>query len=159
FIDQKGNYVNFGEEGDMICTGFLNYNQPLIRYRIGDVGVPLSPLVNQYIQMPRVKEIVGRNDDIIMLKDGRRLGSFNRFFADLEGFKEIQVVQLDFDRFLLNVVPSDEFGSYNQEKLINSLTERLGEVKVEIRQLSHIPRSSNGKFKAVISHVGKSQLE
>jgi phenylacetate-CoA ligase len=38
FIKEDGSYANLGEYGEMVCTGFLNYDQPLIRYRIGDVA-------------------------------------------------------------------------------------------------------------------------
>lgn len=153
FLDKDGNSVDFGSEGEMICTGFLNFDQPLIRYRIGDIGIPLEPLTNQKIQMPRVKEIVGRTDDIITLRDGRKLSSFNRFFADLQGFKEVQVVQVDYERFILNVVPDNDFNESDKQALISSLRDRLGKVHVEISFVDHIPRNKNGKFKAVISHV------
>jgi phenylacetate-CoA ligase len=153
FLDRDHNPVDYGSEGEMICTGLLNYDQPLIRYRIGDIGIPLAPLINQKIQMPRVKEIVGRTDDIITLRDGRKLSSFNRFFADLKGLKEVQVIQIDYDRFILNVVPDLDFDDSDKEALILSLRERLGRVHVEISFVDHIPRGKNGKFKAVISHI------
>ncbi|MGV6846541.1 MAG: hypothetical protein ACWA42_10490, partial [Lutibacter sp.] len=32
-IDKNGNPSNKGEVGEVVSTGFINYNQPLIRYR------------------------------------------------------------------------------------------------------------------------------
>jgi phenylacetate-CoA ligase len=154
FLNSEAQPVKCGEEGEMICTGLLNFDQPLIRYRIGDLGVPLDPLTNQAIQMPRVNEIVGRTDDIITLRDGRRLGSFNRFFADLKGIREVQVVQEDYDHFILNLVPTENFGSAEKEAILNSLKSRLGNVDVDIRIFTALPRSSNGKIKAVVSRIG-----
>ena len=40
FVDEAGEYVSSGEQGEIVVTGFLNHVMPLIRYRIGDVGVP-----------------------------------------------------------------------------------------------------------------------
>lgn len=153
FLNSEAHPVGNGDEGEMICTGLLNYDQPLIRYRIGDLAVPLAPLTNQAIQMPRVKEIVGRTDDIITLRDGRRLGSFNRFFADLKGIREVQVVQEDYDHFTLNLVPTESFGQAEKETIISSLKGRLGSVDVDIKIFTALPRSINGKLKAVISKV------
>ena len=36
-LKPDGTEAQPGEEGELVCTGFLNYDQPLIRYKIGDV--------------------------------------------------------------------------------------------------------------------------
>ena len=156
FLDNHHKPVEYGVEGEMICTGFINYDQPLIRYRIGDLAIPLPE--NQgagEIQMPRIKEIVGRTDDIIILQDGRQLSSFNRFFADLSGIKEVQVIQSGIANFQINLVPEIEGNQALKNNIIASIQSRLGEVQIEITEVSGIPRMPNGKFKAVISHVKK----
>jgi len=154
FTDSNFKKVEYGEEGEMICTGLINYDQPLIRYRIGDLAIPLKPLEGEKdIKMPRVKEIVGRVDDIITLKDGRQLSSFNRFFADIDGIKEAQVVQIDLDKFQINLVADTSQNSRIKEEIVTSLQSRLGNIHIDIVELSEIKRMPNGKFKAVISNV------
>ena len=39
FIKDDGSYAKNGEVGEIISTGFLNYDQPLIRYKIGDMAL------------------------------------------------------------------------------------------------------------------------
>lgn len=154
FLDNAHNPVKYGEEGEMICTGFMNYDQPLIRYRIGDLAIPLLPNHGRgEIQMPKVKEIVGRTDDIITLKDGRQLSSFNRFFAEIDGIKEVQVIQLDVENFQVNLVPAVRGDQDVKNKILDSIHARLGDVHVDVNELTEIQRMPNGKFKAVISHV------
>ena len=40
FLDKSGEEVSAGENGEIICTSLFNYAMPLIRYAIGDVGIP-----------------------------------------------------------------------------------------------------------------------
>ena len=62
-LDNDGNQVLNGESGEVISTGLLNYDQPLIRYRIGD-RVTLSSITNITTSnsgFPIIKEIEGTN--------------------------------------------------------------------------------------------------
>jgi phenylacetate-CoA ligase len=153
-LDENMKPVRPGETGALYCTGFLNYDQPLIRYKIGDlVQVPQTTKTSGGLPMPEIGEIVGRIDDIVTLADGRQLSSFNRFFADIPGIKEIQVEQLDYDRFVLNMVVSENYTTEIEESILHSIHLRLGEVRVTMNKLDHIPRNANGKFKAVVSHI------
>lgn len=158
FLDRHHKPVDYGTEGEMICTGLINYDQPLIRYRIGDLAVPLAPNTGMNeIQMPKIKEIVGRTDDIITLRDGRQLSSFNRFFAEIDGIKEVQVIQIDLDHFQLNLVTEVNGDKEVKEKVLASIQSRLGKVHVDFRELPEIKRMANGKFRAVISHVKRNE--
>ena len=40
FLDAKGDEVSAGESGEIVCTSLFNYAMPLIRYKVGDFGVP-----------------------------------------------------------------------------------------------------------------------
>jgi hypothetical protein len=55
-----------GEMGEVVCTGFLNELQPLIRYQLGDV-VRLSRLSHCACgrNMPIIEEICGRVEDML----------------------------------------------------------------------------------------------
>jgi phenylacetate-CoA ligase len=80
-LKEDGNYAQPGETGEAVCTGFLNYDQPLIRYRIGDL-IKLSN--NQQCEcgrhMPVVDEIIGRVEDTVLAKDGREMVRFHGIF-------------------------------------------------------------------------------
>jgi len=153
-LDETGKPVAPGEIGEVVCTGLLNYDQPLIRYRIGDM-VRLG--ADQHCpcgrHMPVVEEIVGRIDDVVTLKDGRQLSSFNRFFADISGIQEVQVVQTDYSRFELNLVPAAGYSARTEEAIRKMFQDKLGPVDLSINLIDRIPRNSNGKFRAVVSNL------
>lgn len=157
-LNDKMNPVEPGETGSIYCTGLINFDQPLIRYKIGDLAT-LGVNKSNGPNMPVVSSIVGRMDDIITLRDGRQLSSFNRFFADINEILEVQVVQTDYEDFQLNLVPSPDYNSGTENHILRSITERIGVVNVSINLLNHIPRNSNGKFKAVVSSVKQSSTE
>jgi phenylacetate-CoA ligase len=141
---------------EIVCTSLINYDQPLIRYRIGDlVSYDENTVCNCGRKMPIIKEIVGRTDDLVTLPDGRQFGSFNRFFAEINGISKAQVVQEFYDQFTLNVVPNKDFSDKTLSQIKRSFKSRLNVVKLEINILEDIPLSANGKFKAVISKISK----
>ena len=143
-----------GDLGELICTGLLNFDQPLIRYRIGDlVSLTSDKIFESKIEMPVIKEIVGRTDDIVTLKDGRQLGSFNRFFADIIGLSKVQVIQNTHLNFHLNLVKSDDFDESTIKQIRSVFKNRIGEVKLTFNFIEEIPTSKNGKIKAVISRI------
>ncbi len=39
---KNGKDVNPGESGEVVITGLSNYTMPLIRYKLGDIAVPIK---------------------------------------------------------------------------------------------------------------------
>src|SRR5207249_133332 len=70
-LDEHLEPVKVGMTGTVYCTGFLNYDQPLIRYNIGDEIVLSLHACTCGRAMPVVDEIIGRIEDIVIGKDGR----------------------------------------------------------------------------------------
>jgi phenylacetate-CoA ligase len=154
-IKENGEYAKPGEVGEVVCTGLLNFDQPLIRYRIGDMirlAQDQTTLCGR--SMIVVEEIVGRVEDTVVASDGSEMVRFHGVFVDLVSVLEAQVIQLDYDKFKINIVPAkDEVSKEDKEKIVQRMISQLGEVDVDFDQLIGIPRNSNGKFKAVISNI------
>jgi phenylacetate-CoA ligase len=154
-LTPDGQPVEPGQTGEIVCTGFLNYDQPLIRYKIGDLA---QLATNQHCdcgrKMPVVSELVGRNDDIVKLSNGSTLASFNRLFADIPGIIEVQVIQHTFEQFDINLVYDSLFRLDDlQEQIRTAFFQRIGSVDLHFTIFDKIPRNPNGKFKAVISLI------
>ena len=66
-IDSNGKYVNKGEMGEAIATGYLNYDQPLNRYRIGEQVKIANEPNNATL---KIDAIEGRDEDVRMSKYG-----------------------------------------------------------------------------------------
>jgi len=149
-----GESIKGNDLKEVICTGLLNYDQPLIRYKIGDLVSVSNVLACKCGRnMPAIDSIIGRIDDIVTLPDGRQFSSFNRFFAEIKGIAEAQVIQKKLDYFVINIVPSDDYSQQTKKEIEALFFNRIGLVALKINELDYIPRNFNGKFKAVISEV------
>lgn len=155
-VKEDGTYAKPGETGEAICTGFLNYDQPLIRYRIGDL-IKLS--TNQSCkcgrQMPCVDEIVGRLEDVVVGKDGREMVRFHGIFINIPSIIEAQVIQHTLVDFEIKIVSNGNLSDQDMNTIKNRMKSQLGDIEIKINQVESLPRETNGKLKAVISHVKK----
>ena len=153
-VDDKGDDVAPGEIGEVIATGFINNDQPLIRYRIGD-RVKLSKSQNTLskIQMPKIEGIEGRTEDIITTADGRKMVRFHGLFTDIPKLVLAQLVQNSLEHYTINLVVEDGFSKEIEREIEKRLCSQVGEVSISFKYLKDIPRNRNGKFRAVISMV------
>jgi phenylacetate-CoA ligase len=139
---------------EIACTGLLNYDQPLIRYKIGDrLTFDNSRESFSQLNFPKVSNISGRVEDVIYTEDGKQMVRFHAVFVDLPSVIEAQVLQHSYTSFTVKVVSGGDLS----ESLISIIRERmfnqLGKVDLLIKRVSSIPRTSSGKFKSVISEV------
>jgi phenylacetate-CoA ligase len=152
-LKHDGTLAQPGEEGELVCTGFLNYDQPLIRYRIGDIvrlAKNQQPGCNRSFII--VDEIIGRTEDTVIGKDGREMVRFHGIFAGLQNVIKGQIVQEEIETFTVNVLTTGLLAT-ERESIVRRMNSQLGEVKVKINELNDIAVGPNGKFKAVISKV------
>jgi len=155
-VDESGKPVQNGEEGEAVCTGFVNYAMPVIRYRLGDRLVLDSERCRCGRNFPVVRQIIGRTDDILITPDGRPLGRLDPVFKGMSGIYETQIIQTSRDCLLLKLVADADFNATNREELLYEVRKRTGnEMKVELELVDEIPKDSNGKFKSVISKVAE----
>jgi phenylacetate-CoA ligase len=155
-LKEDGNNAMPGETGQIICTGFLNYDQPLLRYQIGDlVTLNKSQTCLCGRQMPIIEEIVGRLEDIVIGADGRQMVRFHGIFLNIPSIEEGQIIQHTVTEFEIKVVLSKPLTNEETQTIHKRMESQLGTIKLSINQVDYIPRAKSGKFKAVISHVKK----
>lgn len=153
-LDENDRPVPIGEAGRIICTGLLNETQPLIRYDVGDLGALAKdkcPCGRD--QLPVLKEVVGRSEDVIVGPDGRQTVRFHSLFINLPHVMEGQVVQEELDFVRVRVVAKSGFDEAEKALIRQRLRDRLGEVRVEVEEVSEIERTVRGKFRAVVSRI------
>lgn len=143
------------EEKEIVSTGLLNFDQPLIRYRIGDlVKVAENQQTKSGIEMLKIAAISGRTEDAIVTKDGRRIISLYRLFLDIPYLKMAQVVQLAYDDFEINVVTESGFSQKEEESIKTRFFEKIGtDVALTVRKVADIERTASGKYKLTISKL------
>jgi phenylacetate-CoA ligase len=154
-VDGRGLPVPAGVEGRILCTGLLNGVQPLIRYEIGDLGsFAASRCPCGRDQLPVLREVVGRLEDVVMGLDGREMVRFHGVFINLPHVLEGQIIQESRDLIRVRVVASEEFGEKEEALIRERITKgRLGPVNVQIERVAELERTERGKVRAVISRI------
>jgi phenylacetate-CoA ligase len=150
-----------GEAGDLVCTGLVNADMPLIRYRVGDRAA-LDPDVHSCRcgrTLPRLARIEGRADDALYTRDGRAVGRMDPVFKSRLPVYEAQIIQEALDRVRVRYVPAAGFGPSDGAAIIERIRDRMGDVHVELESVSSIPRTSNGKLRAVVCALSREELE
>ncbi len=144
-----------GMVGRIIATGLLNPTMPLIRYQVGDRSAMYGE--DQHCacgrNMPILSSIEGRMDDVILTTDGRRIGRLDPVFKSDLHVREAQIIQESRGVLRVKIVPAPEFNNQNGEEIIQRLQDRVGSMKILLEKVESIPRSANGKFRAVVSKI------
>jgi len=163
FIDD-GEQVSPGEPGETIVTGLYNYTMPLIRYNLGDVGVPSDERCACGRSWPLIKSIEGRSIDYIVLPDGTKTttsGLYECIFHEIKKhpfcFSQFQIVQEKIRKILMKFVKGKEFDPKVISRIKQNIEEyflRLGyEVTIDVRIVDDIPMERTGKRRSIISLV------
>lgn len=158
-VIENGQPAPLGTTGELICTGLLNWDMPLIRYRTGDRGAlePPDKTCPCGRKLPILKSIEGRIDDVLYTADGRQIGRLDPAFKAHLPVVEAQIIQESFDQIRVRYVPGNEFTQKDGNSIIERLSARLGDVQVILEPVSEIPREKNGKFRAVICEIPEAE--
>ena len=146
-----------GQVGRLVCTGLINTNMMLIRYQVGDTGA-LAPQDSPCAcgrAMPHLAQVEGRLDDVVITPDGRRVGRLDPVFKSDLHIQEAQIVQEQADTLTVRLVPGQGFSDEDGRRLIHELSLRVGDMHISLEPVEHIERGANGKFRAVVSRLGR----
>lgn len=151
-----------GEIGEIVATGFANVNQIFIRYRTGDLARwAHGPCPCGRRNFPVLEELVGRQEDILYLPNGRGMMRLDNVFKGLSGIAVGQVVQESLSQLVINLVPTQDYSPTDGETVAQRIVSTYGlgrDVRIEVRLVENIPREKSGKFRPVVSRVPQSQV-
>jgi phenylacetate-CoA ligase len=158
-LDGNNQPAKTGELGEFVCTGFTNTAMPLIRYRIGDMGIMSEKKCGCGRHFPVVERIEGRDDDVLITPDGRYIGRLDPIFKGVENtIKESQIIQEKIDLVRILIVRSEGYQEKHGEFIVSELEKRMGTALAhKIEYVDSVPRAKNGKYRAVICEVNKEQ--
>jgi phenylacetate-CoA ligase len=158
FVDESGEYVSPGERGEIIVTGLWNRAMPLIRYRIGDFGIPTDEKCPCGRSWSLIKKIQGRTNDCLVLPSGKKIPAGWLYFEriiDRELKKNVfcvtnyQLVQDRRDRIIIKYIKGRDFNPKIIEKIKNDLEiyfAELGEkLEIVMQAVSEIQTGRTGK--------------
>lgn len=137
---------------ELVGTSLNNAAMPLVRYRTGDnviVGNAAPCPCGRVF--PTVEAVIGRQERILTLPDGRMVARLDRVFQGFEGrLLEGQVRYHGQGRFTLRVVVTDAFGSRDEDALRAQFLLRVPGVEVAVERVAAIARGANGKFAFIV---------
>jgi phenylacetate-CoA ligase len=162
-VDDAGRWVPDGCQGAILITSLTNRAMPLIRYKIGDLGILAPPEPSTRLYPGQVlQEVLGRITDLFQTREGTPVPGY--YFIMLLFFKtwirQYQVVQKDYEHFVFKIIPSGEPPPPEDlDEIIRRTRHLFGEgCKVEIQFVDEIRSSASGKFRYTISEIPLDQI-
>jgi phenylacetate-CoA ligase len=154
-VEDNGHSCNNDCRGNLIITELNNYGMPLIRYKIGDMGILTDHQCACGRQLPVLKEISGREVDFIETPEGNIIHgvSFDylpKYF--LEEIKQFQIIKENPGNLLINIVKGNKFNTDTLKRFEEKLRSLIGKsTHVDFRSVEQIPRDKSGKLRFIIS--------
>lgn len=148
-----------GEMGEVVLTGLVNYAMPLIRYRVGDTARFAAGSCPCGRALPVIEEIGGRLDDFVFTRERGFLGRLDPVLKGVRNIIESQFEQESMDVLRVRFVPAPQFTAEDLRILEENLRARVGRsIHLEFECTDRIPRTRNGKFRFVISRLGRDMV-
>jgi len=140
----------------VISTGFWNMAMPLIRYDMGDILWKSDKDCSCGRAYPVIKSISGRKGDVIRTPSGREFGAaiLTHLLYGTNHMLESQIIQDALDHLIIEYVPTEKFSNKDVDDFKGLLAKHLpSELRVDMRQVEAVKRTSNGKIKPVVSQL------
>jgi len=156
-LDDAGDPVPDGTEGELVVTLLTNYAMPLIRYRIGDRGA-LAPKGSgwQGGAARVLLGVTGRTLDALRLPDGTVIsGEYSLCLLDHHDWiSRFQIVQKDYARILVRIVRCSEQPGDAERQIVDGVRAVMGSgCRVDIEYCDRIEPAASGKYRFTISEV------
>lgn len=158
-LDENDRPVAPGQTGRIVATSLLNNDMPLIRYDTQDLAQadPDDHPCPCGRSLPRIRKLLGRNDDVVITADGRRIVQIDRIFDPCYDVREAQIVQDAVDRFRIRIVPGSGWSQTSEVALCGALRNLVGEAQITVEKVPQIERTWAGKYRMIVSNVSGSR--
>ena len=156
-INSEGKVCKAGEEGEIVLTTLENYSMPLIRYKVGDIGI-----LKKYdscdcgCTYDKLQKIVGRTTDLFKGRDGKKIDGeyFTHLFYFVPWIKQFQVIQNCLDEIIIKIVKNSNIVETDIIDITQKIKMVMGEeCQVIFQYVEEIPKTVTGKFRYTISNV------
>lgn len=158
-IEKDSNKVASSDIGEVIVTNLNNFTMPLIRYKLGDIAVLSGEKCKCGRGLPLIKQIVGREDDFIILPSGRKISPrMINAIENIPGIISYKTIQESKNRILVQLVKGNEFSDSTIPEVKKQI--KLGclgeQIEINVKLVKEIPKSDRGKIRAIVSNLDKS---
>jgi phenylacetate-CoA ligase len=157
FLRDDGAQAEPGEEANIVVTDLINRGMPLIRYRVGDMGVPGNRACACGRGHALMERITGRQADFLKRPDGSLVAGVSlveRTLTAIPGIEQMQLVQDEARRLCANVVRGPGFDERSERRLRDELQSVFGaDMAIEIRNVRALDQTGAGKYRFSICNV------
>jgi phenylacetate-CoA ligase len=154
-LNDKGEGVLLGEEGEVIVTSLCNFAVPFIRYRTGDRAI----LKSKFGGIIEFETISGRTQDFIMDNKNQKIFLtaliFGQHFKAFKNILQWQIVQERIGFIEINIVKNTLY-SENDEKEIITKIKTIADVDMIVNYVEDVNRTKSGKRPFVIQKLNDS---
>lgn len=155
-VDAGGCDLPAGTPGEVVISNLTNRATVLLNYRLGDVARWAAGSCPCGRTLPRLAGLEGRTQDLIRRRDGSQWAA-SAVLARLQGLAgihQLQLVQEDFDAFLIRLVPA-RHTEPDAAELRAKMEEIFGAaVRMVVERVEGIEAEPNGKVKSVVCRMG-----
>lgn len=146
-----------GVAGDLVATCLVNWDMPLIRYRVGD-RVTLEREERPCACgrcLPVLGNIEGRISEMLYTATGASISpsAMEAVFDFDAPIAESQIIQESLHLLRVRYVPLGGPSQAVEDVLRSRIQARIGDIEVLVEPVVEIPRGPNGKFRAVICRL------
>lgn len=159
-LAEENVYVETNENNELLVTDLFNKAFPLVRYKVGDMGILSDERCSCGSHNRIVKELQGRTNDIAKLKSGKMVPGLTFYYisrALLESsgiLKEFIIRQTALDTFEFDVVSDKALEETDIEELKKTAEEYLESgLNIVVHQVDRIGRPASGKIKHFYSEL------
>ena len=157
-VDNNGEDVQPGQEGNLVGTGFINDAMPLIRYFTGDRASFSKEKCNCDRSYPLLTNVVGRSQDYIQTKDGSWIPLtaliFGQHLKSFSHINEMQIIQEQKGEIIISIVKNNTYSIRDEKEIRNTISSLLpGELTVQIQYTDKNKRTKRGKKKFLLQHL------
>ena len=164
FIGKDDLPISSGEHGEIAYTSLFNFAMPLIRYKIGDVGITSSNQCSCGNNLPLMDLVEGRRDSFLMLPNNRIVSPFAinleastfKYFSEIDQY-HIRQKTIDQLEVYLKVSDSSIDRQLIAEEFEAALRKMLKiqgtDVRIRTNFVENLEFTSGGKLSSVSSEI------
>ncbi|KGL63249.1 hypothetical protein [Polaribacter sp. Hel1_85] len=157
-VDDDGNKLDDGKMGHLLVTRLDGFSMPLIRYKLGDLAIILPkenyPEKREY-NYPLLQQIVGRETDVVVLKDDKKLivHSFTGIFEYVSTIKQFRVIQKNRNGITIEYIKSKGFKFETLEEITAELQKHIQDKSfvIDYVNVDYIAPTKSGKPEIITS--------
>lgn len=136
-----------------VVTTLINYRMPLIRYELDDEIYFIDKKCGCGKTWPLIKPIVTRRGDYLLTPSGKVISSpiLTIAFWGIEGIGEVQIHQIEYNKVIIRISPTENFNESSLNKIIHNLKETTcNEIIFDVILTSDFMIEPSGKRKFIV---------